>query len=387
MGHDSINRSSEVNLSKLLANEQQESNVLAAARQEASEDSFQEFCSEAFNPWAADKDKQEKFKPLNDRKADAKEIAKEIQKTQESGKQEESANKYQKNNPELNARSLFQLLKSLNKNDSRQDLLKKVQDFFPDPSLADEALDYLIENTEEDLQQILKDTKQDFNKQFGRQIVAGKNIAEQARAFSQQGIGSSNSLKDLYRDITGNHKEPNQLFRELSTTYTFEKLKTVIQFLLHSLGSDLKNKGPSIPRGELAMLFTEARTLQAILGVFRFFQSRMRILNQSYGQAGKSIPSGLNFETLAQAFMRLVDERYPSSPKILKTAEELALERDILAAIIIISQFRDAMRGVSPRVFKSLKDKDGLLEAIIKCLEELEEAKEEHENEDSDENH
>jgi type III secretion protein W len=373
MGHDSVNRSSEVSLNKIIENEEEESQYIANARQEASEDSFLESCTEAFNPWAADQDKEEKFKSLNDRKADAKEMAKEAKKVAKSGKQEESASRYQKNNPELSARSLTNLLRSLNKNDNMYEILKKLQNFFPDPTLADEALDYLIENTEDELNQTLKDTKEDFGKQFGRQIVAGKNIAEQVRAFSEQGIGSKSTLRDLYREITGNHKEPNELFNQLSSTYTYEKLKTVIQFLLHSLGADLKNKGPSIPRGELAMLFTETRTLQSILGVYRFFQSRMRLLNQSYGQAGKSVPKSLNFEALAQAFMRLVNDRYPSSPKIIKTAEELALERDLMAAIIIISQFRDAMRGVSPRIFKSLKDKDGLLEIIIKCLEDLEE--------------
>lgn len=356
----------------IIAREEQESQDLALAMQEASEDCFQESCSEAFNPWAADEETQEKFKSLSDRKNDAKEIAKQAKKTAKSVNQQSSANQYQKNNPELNSKSLFNLLRSLNKKDDQEEILKKLQGFFPDPTLADEALDYLIENTEEELNQTLKDTKENFTKQFGRQIIAGKNIREQVMAFSGQGIGTTSSLRDLYREITGNHKEPNELFNNLSTTYSFEKLKTVIQFLLHSLGSDLKNKGPSIPRGELAMLFTETRSLQSILGVYRFFQSRMRLLNQSYGQAGKSVPDSLNFEALAQAFMSLVNDRYPSSPKIIKTAQDLALERDLLAAIIIISQFRDAMRGVSPRLFKSLKDKEGLLEVIIKCLETLE---------------
>jgi type III secretion protein W len=372
MGHDSVKRISNMNMDDIIAREEQESQDLALAMQEASEDCFQESCSEAFNPWAADEETQEKFKSLSDRKNDAKEIAKQAKKTAKSVNQQSSANQYQKNNPELNSKSLFNLLRSLNKKDDQEEILKKLQGFFPDPTLADEALDYLIENTEEELNQTLKDTKENFTKQFGRQIIAGKNIREQVMAFSGQGIGTTSSLRDLYREITGNHKEPNELFNNLSTTYSFEKLKTVIQFLLHSLGSDLKNKGPSIPRGELAMLFTETRSLQSILGVYRFFQSRMRLLNQSYGQAGKSVPDSLNFEALAQAFMSLVNDRYPSSPKIIKTAQDLALERDLLAAIIIISQFRDAMRGVSPRLFKSLKDKEGLLEVIIKCLETLE---------------
>lgn len=372
MGHDPISHTPNINVSRVEADEAQDKEVRSEARQVASEESFESACEQLFNPWAADKDKGEKFRTLNDRKADIKELAKEAQKTAASAKLNDSSLKYQQKNPELSAKSLIRLLQSLKHNDTLDEVLKKVQDFFPDPSLADDALDFLIENSEGDLSKTLSDAKLEHGKRFGRQIVAGKNIAEQARTFSTQGLGSPTALRDLYRDVTGNPREPVQLFDQLSKAYTFEQLKTVIQFLLHALGSDLKNKGPSIPRGELARLFTETRSLQAILGVYRFFQTRMRLINQGYKQAGISVPQGLNFEVLSKAFMKLVDDRYPASPKIIKSAEQLALERDLLALIIIISQWRDATRNVSPRLFKLLKQRDDLLEAILKSLEELE---------------
>jgi type III secretion protein W len=378
MGDDSIQRSPSLNVSKLEASEQQEKAMYAEASQIASEESFQDACSQSFNPFAADKDKQEKFKALNARKNDAKELSKALKESQASAKLEDAANKFEQRNPELQAKTLAKLFQYLNKNDSQQEVLKKIQEFYPDPSLADEAIEYLIENTEFELNETLKGAKEELEKKFGRQIVAGKNIAEQARAFSSQGLGSPTALRDLYRDITGDHREPKELFEQLFKSYPFDKLKTAIQFLLHSLGTDLKSKGPSIPTGELAMLFTETRTLQSILGVYRFFQSRMRLVNQNFGQAGKNVPSSLNFESLAQAFMKLISDRYPSSPKLVATAEELIKQRDLLAAIIIISQFRDAIRGVSPRIFKALKERDDLLEVILKCLEELEDEREDN---------
>lgn len=382
MGYDSI---SNVNISKIEANEQKEKELNTVAKQVSSEESFEEACSQAFNPFAADKDKEDKFKSLNERKEDAKEVAKEIKKGAASAKTENSAYQFQQKNPELQAKSLMQLLSSLNKNDSQSEVLKKVQNFYPDPSLADEALEFLKENTEGELKENIQNAQKELNKLYGRQIVAGKNIAEQARTFSNQGLGSPGALRELYREITGNPKPASELFSQLSKLYNFDQLKKTIQFLLHSLGADLKNKGPSMPRGELAVLFNETRTLQAIFGVYKFFQSRMRLIDQAYNSSGKTMPSTLTFEALAKAFMKLVEEKYPNFVKITASAEELAKQRDLLALILIISQFREAIRGVSPRIYRDMKHKEELLESLIKSLEELEEDLEEENEEDEDE--
>ena len=83
----------------------------------------------------------------------------------------------------------------------------------------------------------------------------------------------------FYRNITGNVREPTVLFNELSEAFSFNKLKSVLKFLFHSLGADLNSKGPSIERAELLKLVDDTKTLQAILGVFRFFRERTPLIN------------------------------------------------------------------------------------------------------------
>lgn len=380
MSEDSISATPRVDPSKIAAKELKDREDRLEARQISSDESFVESCEEAFNPYAADKDKAEKFKSLNDRRKDIMAMAKQAALDVSSSKLDDSAQSYQQRNPELTAKSLIRLLQSLKKDDSLEEILKKVQDFFPDQSLSDEALQFLIENAPEGLEQMLQDAKAELNKRFGRQIVAGKNIAMQARDFSSQGIGTPTALRDLYRDITGNPREPSLLFDQLSKAYSYEQLKTVVSFLLHSMGSDLKNKGPSIPRGELARLFSETRSLQAILGVYRFFQSRMRLINQSFSSIGSSVPQNLTFESMAKLFMKVLDDRYPASAKIIKLAQQLGIESDLLALIIVISQWRDAVRNVSPRLFKLQQQKEELIAALLRSLEELEDQKDDEEN-------
>ena len=175
---------------------------------------------------------------------------------------EEAASRFQKNNYEFRARTLMILRSRITPSDTPEEVLEKVLSFYPDASLADEALDFLIETADPELLPVIRLAKERFNSTRGREITAGRNMGIQAREFAKEGLGSPTSLRDMYRDITGAPREPLKLFEELTDKFPFAKLKPAIHFLLHSLGSDLKSKGPSIPRAELKQLIDETRSLQ-----------------------------------------------------------------------------------------------------------------------------
>ncbi len=368
--------SDDVNVAHIAQQQAQIKAERAEAREEAAAEGFIEACAEATNPFAADK-WREKMRPLQDRTRDVQKELKKDEEVQETAVFENLALEYEQKNAELPTRSLMQLLRSLSEKDNQDDILRKVLNFFPDKSIADDALEFLVRATKGPLQETVQATKDNFEKQFAREIVAGKNIALQAQDFSKQGLGSTTSLRDLYRDITGNPREPAVLFDQLSKAYSFEQLKTVIQFLLHSMGGDLRSKGPSIPRGELARLFTETRSLQAILGVYRFFQARIGLVNRLLSEAGIEVPKTLTFEVFARTFMRLLEDRYPASAKVISLADTLGLIHEALARITVISQWRDALRSISPRLFKTAKTRDELWAVIIEALETLENEEEE----------
>lgn len=295
---------------------------------------------------------------------------------------EESSNQYNKKNPELLARSLLLLRARISEQDTKEEILSKVLEMYADPSLADEALDFLLETTEGKLAQQVRSAKEAFNAQYEREIKAGKNIAEQAREFSTQGLGSPTGLRTLYREVTGNPREAGPLFDELCSKFNYEKMKTVIDFLLHAMGGDLKSKGPSIDRAELHRLLTEARKLQSILGIFRFFKSRMNLIITAFQRQGLELPMRITFELLARLFMKAIQERYPSPDKILQLGTQLGLSNKVLAQIILYTQMRDGMRQVAPKLFKSEQHRQDLLNAFIDAIEELDEELEEEEEEE-----
>lgn len=277
------------------------------------------------NPWAA------KFAT---KRESLKNHAARIQKPEKSEKKgtttqdnKDLAQQFEKRNPELKAVILLILRDKIQSDDSKDEILRKLAEVYPDVTLADEALEFLVKTTTGDLAKTMKEAKEEFHAQHARSIIAGRNISAQAREAAGKGLGTTDGLRDMYRDITGNPREPTALFEELSAKYpNYEDLKKVIKFLLHSLGADMKSKGPSIEKGLLHRLISETRSNQAILGVYSFFRQRMPLIEKMFRDQNLEMPPELTFENLAKQFMTLANERYPSSAKVSQTASKLGIE-------------------------------------------------------------
>lgn len=376
-------------------------NVTLEAMQEVQQDTAQELRAEQQESKAAFLAEQKEAVPLNARIAKKDKPLKahkgRIDKAQKSGEKHErilplqvikdAAQQFEKRNPEeLKASVLVLLREQIKPGDTKEQILEKVQKFFGDASLTADALEFLLATTEGELYQKIKELSDEFNQENSREIAAGRNITSQARQAAEAGLGTPTSLRDMYRDITGTPRDSTTLFQELSNRYPFKELKKVVSFLLHALGSDMKSKGPSIPRGQLHRLLTETRSLQAILGVYRFFNGRMNLMHSLFDKEGLDFPEQLTFEMMAKQFMSLAAERYPTADKVLQRAVKLGIEDWILAKIIAFSQFRDAIREVAVnQIYKSLQHRDELLLAIIEALEDLEDELEEQEEKEEGE--
>lgn len=367
------------------------SNILQNVRVEALENALENRAEEGvdFNPLAMSK----KFKKLDERARSPKtqqsssEKKEQEKATMQPNTTAKTAEKFQEKNEELQKRGLLNLLSMLDEGDSPEEILAKVLKSYPDEFLADEAFGFLKESTGSTtkLGKNIVLAQKLLQARYEREIAAGRNVNNDAKAFSKQNIGSSTNLRDLYRDVTGNPRTPVTLFEEFAQKYSFSQLKTVLSFMLHALGSDLRSKGPSISPAELHRLLSETKTMQAILGVYYFFSNRMGMIESLFQKEGLYMPRQIQFETLANLFVKLLMERYPSSDRILRLANSLGISKELLAQIIIFNQYRAAIRGVSPRLFRSIRHRQDLLMTLIETLEELEDALEEEEEEEEDE--
>jgi type III secretion protein W len=355
------------------------------AQQRVSKMSFRQRLKQAFNPLSADK-KATQFKSLGERANEMIKAQKEADKQRVLSAEDlaQMAGEHQEAYPELDAEMLLQLRGFfLREKLDAETILNQLLGVYGDPTLADQALGFMIDTTTDEMQRSMLEARNLLYERFGRETIAGHNVGGDVQEFGETGIGTPTEMRDLYRDVTGNPREHNQLFAELTGQYAYAQVENVVDFLLKSLGSDLKAKGSSIPRGELHRLLTEVRTLQSILGVFLFFRGRSDLIKKLLEEAGYELAEGVDFETLAREFMGLVDERYPTPSKIYGTSSAMEIEGKIIPQIVVFQQFRDAIRQVAPRIYRSLQHRYDLLTAIIETLEELED--ELHEREEMEE--
>src|SRR5690606_21142491 len=124
---------------------------------------------------------------------------------------EQIAQEFHENNDELDPRSLMLLRSRIGAGDNQEQILQKVLELYPDPFLADEALDYLSQTTDGELKEQVLLAKQSLNSQQGKDVRAGRNIQSQTQEFSKQGVGSPGQLRGIYKEITGNPKDANTL--------------------------------------------------------------------------------------------------------------------------------------------------------------------------------
>lgn len=288
---------------------------------------------------------------------------------------EEISEEFSQKHDEFEKNDLLELLSKLSKTDSKDDVLRKALKMCNgDPTLADEALDFLILATPEgSLHDQILLAKKELNETHGTAVRAGHNIAEQAREYSQKGLGTRSELRDVYRDVINNPRDAATLFQELTTLYPFEKMKQVIEFTLHSIGADVNSKGPSIERAELHRLMTECRSMQAILGVYRFFKSQMGPIADDFKRQELALPMRLTFETLSKHYVSFLQDRYPSSEKVVKVLEKLGLGEELLGQVAVATRLRNACRQTAPKLFKSEQHRQDIIATLNETIAELDE--------------
>ncbi len=297
---------------------------------------------------------------------------------------EKAAAAMEAGNEEIHARSLLILLGRLSVRDTPDDVMRKLREAFPDFSLADEALEFLLKASSADTREAVRGAQQQFRSIYDREIRAGRNIQVQAQIFSKEGLGTPTTLRELYRDIVLNPREPLKLFDELTKLFSYGKMNSAIRFLLHALGDDMKAKGPTISRGELSRLLDDTRSLQGILGVYRFFQSRMRMIRMQLEASSPDERVTITFEDLAKGFIRLLGERYVSPDKLLLLSKQLGISNQLMLQILVFTQMHEGLKQTFGGYYRNAQHREELRQALLKTMEQLEDQLEDEEEEEKE---
>jgi type III secretion protein W len=286
---------------------------------------------------------------------------------------EEVAN-YLENKEQINQqRSLRSIKDQITKFDSEEDIIQKVLENFQDPINAEAALEYLLRVVPDELKEKVANAQKTFRKRFEKKLKASKNILQESLEFEKEGLGDAKELRDFYSDLTQDSKPPLEMFEELLKKFTYEKMKTAINFWLHALGADLNKKGSSIEKGELHKLIQEAKSFQAILGVYRFFAHKQRELIITLARNDQNATEEMNYQSLAKLFVRFLQEKYPSPEKVLFMKHDLHIESQLLAQEAVFNIMCSAIKNVSPKLYRNQKHQDEVMTCFLTALEAIDE--------------
>lgn len=278
---------------------------------------------------------------------------------------------YENKSTEVKNKPLQNLKEQISKFDTEEDILQKVMDMYPDPIDAEAAFDFLIKVMPDDLKEKIYNAKSKFEKRFERALKAGKNIFEEVEKFSKEGLAPPDELRQMYTQLTGDPKPTLELFEELLAKFTFEKMKQAIKFWLSALGADLNSKGSSIEPGELSNLIKEAKSLQAILGLYSYFATKQRELILNLARKNAIATPQMNFKNLARVFAVFLKDMYPSPDKVIFMKNELGITANLHAQEAVFSIMCGAVKGVSPKLYRNQKHIEDVLRCFIDALEAI----------------
>jgi type III secretion protein W len=288
-------------------------------------------------------------------------------------------------NPELEIEELVALAEMLTEGMSAEDVARVVDTipkFSTDPWLKAEALSYLEEVTPEGpvkqaVHTVAANHRSDPKNDIA--IRAAKNMAEKSREYERQGQGKATDLRKLYTEMLDKHLSPIDMFKQLKG-YKYENveppaksLKAVAEYLYAALGEDLRAPGPSIERGRLTTLFTMTRTLQAVVQVFDLFSKRMNLITAEATAKHLTVPPTLAAQPLTEAFMGMVEDKFPSAIKVMQAVGKLGVpDADPAAQSLIVGQFQQAIRQISPKFYPQDKTRQDLINSLNDAADQLE---------------
>ncbi len=344
---------------------------------------------DAFNPAYAARKSAEKGKSLKERasvrggeQAEEKKGILSAESADEKAK--DLAQEFQRHNPDLKEKGLLNLRDMLKNCKTPEEALETAAKAYHEAFLQDEALRFVEASIdpESELYQTLHEARDQLYNEKGAEIRAGRNINADALKFALNGLGKPEAMRQLYLEIVNNPREPVDLFNHLSQmvaqnappgqAFPLKQLKAITDFVFHALGTDMKSAGPSVEQALLLRLFNGARTMQALTGLFHHFEKRDAYLHAEFARYGLPFPKELSYDRLAAVFVDLLMERYPTPAGVLKMADRLKLQSLLLAQAIVFNLLRDAVRNVSPRLYRNKKHYEDMLAALMETVEELE---------------
>ena len=223
----------------------------------------------------------------------SKRLAERKSTTRKGGLDEAAMELYQKfmqSVPDMgSADKLSSLLESIKKGKpSPDELRQQLGEQYEDVSHQFAALEFLEEvltqqKAPEEQLATVREARRQLEQERGPEIRAGLNVALEAHRFSEQGVGSSQELRDLYRDTVLKFEDAEQAFESILSQYGREKFADAAEFLIRGIGHDLEAMGPSRDKEELHAINRGLKSVQHARNLYIAFDDLLGKMQKQFG--------------------------------------------------------------------------------------------------------
>ncbi len=169
-----------------------------------------------------------------------------------------------------------------------QQLKQQLQEKFPDVSQQHTALEFLGEWLEQtggslQLQEAVQQAKSELEAERGPEIRAGVNVSSKAAKFAQDGLSTTQELRDFYRGAVLGFEDLGQAYTSIISQFGEGKFEQGAEFLIAGLGNDLQSATPS---REPAMLKSVLDNLFSVRMIRQFHKDAKELLKKSANHFG-----------------------------------------------------------------------------------------------------
>lgn len=244
--------------------------------------------------------------------------AEQVEKPQEAEEAQETGT----DDPEISLHQLKALKEAIEKGG---DPLAAGRELFEgDDFLLDKALSMVANQIADPaLKEKIAKARTELNQE---KVRAGQNTLAETRDSKYAAIGSPQQLREMYHNrVHTNPQEALPAALALLAKYgdNFELTRLELSYLLESFRKDMNALGPSVDPGLLKRLVDEIGSVQSVIGAYSFFFDRKDLLAKQFAAKGLPLPPQLTFHNMTEAFLKIVQNRYPSTESIVAIADSL----------------------------------------------------------------
>lgn len=199
----------------------------------------------------------------------------------------------------------------------------------------------------------------------GPGIQAGLNVSTVADSFAKTGLGDTQQLRDLYRDVVLDYGTARDAYGKIIAQHSDKEFPEAINFLLKSLAADMDANTQSLSKVQLKQVMddmSQVKSLSSMYGQCENLLGRMR-------NTFSAVPDTADTHTLMTELLDAHERGWQGGEAFVGLPERMNIHDDD-AKIYFLQGFKEIVRLTPLKVFDyDLVKRERLLQSVQESID------------------